>query len=67
MAKKSLTAFVIVNDELYHRDKGGVLARAWSLIEAKGELHQVHVLSCGNDDVAYIDACRNRDFSGLNG
>lgn len=35
MAVQDLKDFIVVKGDLYHRDKGGVLARTLSLTEAK--------------------------------
>lgn len=38
MAGDELKDFFVVNDELYHRGNGGMLATAFSLTEVKEEL-----------------------------
>lgn len=43
---RNLQYFVVVNSELYHQGSGGVFARAFSLTEAKKELHIILDLSC---------------------
>lgn len=41
-----------MNNELYYRGNEGILARCLSLVNVKGELHLVHELSSGNNDVS---------------
>lgn len=49
---RDLKDFMTVNDELYYRGGGGVMARALSIAEAKEELQRVHELSRGDNDVS---------------
>lgn len=51
MDTKDLKEFILINGELYHRGTGGVLIRALSQTEAKDELHQIHDLLCGENEI----------------
>lgn len=51
MVAKDLKDFIISNGGIYYRGSDGVLARALCLTETREELHRIHHLSCGENDI----------------
>lgn len=51
VAAKELKEFTLVNNKVYFRGTGGLIALAVSKAEAKEELKHVRNLSCGDNDV----------------
>lgn len=62
MVTRDLKDFTIVNDELYYRGNSGVIARAFSTVEAKEKLPSLHAEIMTS---ASTDTCKDKDTIGL--
>lgn len=51
MAAENLKNFIVGNAKLYHRGSGRVLAQAFSLTEAKEDIHRIYDISYGENDI----------------
>lgn len=54
-----------MNDKLYHKDSGGVLAQAISFVEAKEEVDRLDKLSSEKMTSTFIEVCRGKAIIGL--